>query len=250
MRFISSRMTRMARSGLAVFVLGMFLASEVRAGMPSPTLADVRRELSLSHLTRIRLETVSFFLLGLLVVALLIRAVWNGLRTDFPRLPRLSIGKAMGLVTLWGLLFVLVLTMISGARELMTPGAWEKKGSTYQLVEDGPSSIERQINERHDALDRLGKSLIDFAEKHEMANPSVDPMVSIPDSLWIVPASGGLRYVYKGGVARRGGNNFFAVPLAYEPDVFGADRLVLLNNGSVVWMPIDEIKRVESRENR
>ncbi len=35
---------------------------------------------------------------------------------------------------IWGLLFVLVLTMISGARELMTPGAWEKEGFTYVLA--------------------------------------------------------------------------------------------------------------------
>jgi hypothetical protein len=40
-------------------------------------------------------------------------------------------------VTLWGLLFLLILTMISGARELMTPGAWEKHGSTYEL-KDAP----------------------------------------------------------------------------------------------------------------
>ena len=39
----------------------------------------------------------------------------------------------MAAVVLWGLLFMLVLTMISGARELLTPGAWEKKGATYQL---------------------------------------------------------------------------------------------------------------------
>ena len=29
----------------------------------------------------------------------------------------------------------IVLTMISGARELMTPGAWERNGVTYRLSE-------------------------------------------------------------------------------------------------------------------
>ena len=29
-----------------------------------------------------------------------------------------------------------VLAMISGARELMTPGAWEKHGATYRLKEE------------------------------------------------------------------------------------------------------------------
>ena len=36
----------------------------------------------------------------------------------------------------WGSLFVLVLTMISGARELMTPGAWKKDGITYVLEDE------------------------------------------------------------------------------------------------------------------
>jgi len=94
------------------------------AGMPSLTLTDV---------ASLRLEVISFFLMGLLVSAGVVMAVWNGLRRDFAWLPRLSYAKACGVVVLWGLLFVVVLTMISGARELMTPGAWEKNGLTYKL---------------------------------------------------------------------------------------------------------------------
>jgi hypothetical protein len=45
-----------------------------------------------------------------------------------------SFGRAVAGVFLWGLLFIIVLTMISGARELMTPGAWEKQGVTYRLT--------------------------------------------------------------------------------------------------------------------
>jgi len=51
-------------------------------------------------------------------------------------LPRLSFGRALAGVILWGLLFFIVLTMISGARELMTPGAWKKDGATYKLADD------------------------------------------------------------------------------------------------------------------
>ena len=54
-------------------------------------------------------------------------------RGDFTRLPRLTYGKSIAIVALWGLLFILVLTMISGARELMTPGAWEQHGATFRL---------------------------------------------------------------------------------------------------------------------
>ena len=75
---------------------------------------------------------------------LAIQRVWNASRADFPRLPRLSFGKAVGVVFLWGLLFLLVLTMISGARELLTPGAWRKEGFTYKLDADG--NIIRKID--------------------------------------------------------------------------------------------------------
>ena len=95
------------------------------AGMPAPyTLRD---------LPRIRLEAISFFLAVLLVSAKLIQLLWNALRSPAGRVPWISYPKAVGVVVLWGLLFVVVLAMISGARELMTPGAWQQQGATYRL---------------------------------------------------------------------------------------------------------------------
>jgi hypothetical protein len=88
----------------------------------------------LSDFASLRLESASFFLVGLLVSAAVVRACWNMLAADFPRLPKLRYRGALGLVALWGLLFVIVLTMISGARELMTPGAWVRQGMTYKLA--------------------------------------------------------------------------------------------------------------------
>ena len=80
-----------------------------------------------------RLQTISFFLVAFLILSACVQGLWNYLRHDFDRLPRLSYPRALALVGIWSLLFVLVLTMISGARELLTPGAWEKQGSTYQI---------------------------------------------------------------------------------------------------------------------
>jgi hypothetical protein len=94
------------------------------AGMPLVTLTDV---------AKLRVEVISFFLMGMLLSAAVVMLVWNGLARDFAWLPRLNFARACGVVVLWGLLFVVVLTMISGARELMTPGAWEKQGVTYKL---------------------------------------------------------------------------------------------------------------------
>ena len=94
------------------------------AGMPSFTLSDV---------AKLRLDSISFFLACLLLSAWGVKALWNSLAHDFPRLPRMSYFRALSVITLWGFLFVLVLTMISGARELLTPGAWEKQDVTYKL---------------------------------------------------------------------------------------------------------------------
>jgi hypothetical protein len=103
------------------------------AGMAAPTLEDIPRLLTLSNVAKLRLDAISFFVVCLLGVAWGIRRVWNSLAKDFPSLPRISYLRSLGLMALWGLLFLLVLTMISGARELMTPGAWKKNGLTYQL---------------------------------------------------------------------------------------------------------------------
>ena len=90
---------------------------------------------AITRLAAARLETISFFLLVFFVSAWVIQRIWNGLSLDFPRLPRLSYGRSLGLTTLWALLFMVVLTMISGARELMTPGAWKPDGATYRLTD-------------------------------------------------------------------------------------------------------------------
>src|SRR5262249_34834561 len=99
-----------------------------------------------------------------------------------PRLPRLGYGKALGVVTLWGLLFVLILTMISGARELMTPGAWKKVGYTYRLAEEKPAAAERPHEaERRQAMERLRIALWTYARGHEGRFPPADVREAIPE---------------------------------------------------------------------
>lgn len=107
-----------------------------RAGMPSVLPMDVETVFRLGHGPAQRLQVISFFLMALLLSALVVKWLWNGLQAEFTRLPRLSYSKALMMTIAWGLLFCIVLVMISGARELMTPGAWEKKsdGLTFQLA--------------------------------------------------------------------------------------------------------------------
>jgi hypothetical protein len=198
--------------------------------------------IGLTEIGRLRVETISFFLMGFLVSAWFLRAIWNGLRSDFPDLPRLSYRRALMLVGIWGLAFLLVLTMISGARELMTPGAWKKQGLTYKLVEDDPPSSkedEDSVHRRTMALDRLRAALWRYAEGHEGRFPSNRSAREIPEEAWLVPDAMGLRYVYVPGQKLDDG----PAPLAYEPGVFGADRMVLGADGSVRRLPLDEIRR-------
>jgi len=94
------------------------------AGMPSLVLSDA---------ANLRLSGISFFLALVLLTALGFKLLWNYLRRDFARMPYLSYGKSLAFVVLLGLLFNIILLMIAGTRELMTPGAWEKSGITYKL---------------------------------------------------------------------------------------------------------------------
>ena len=121
---------------LVVVAVWSNLVSKAWAGMPSPLPDDLPRVLRLHESAEARLTTISFFLAGLLLSSAAVWGLWNFARRDFPRWPRLSFGKALAVVVLWGLLFVIVLTMISGARELMTPGAWKKNGATYKLTSE------------------------------------------------------------------------------------------------------------------
>ena len=226
------------RSSLLGLVLIFAWPAAAQAGMPTIRLTEI---------ARLRLDALSFFLAGFLICAGLIQLLWNGLRKDFTFLPRLSYGKAVGLVALWGLLFVLVLTMISGARELMTPGAWEKKGLTYRLAKEAPVPGEPEALElaRHQKIDQLRVALWRYARTHEGQFPADRSVSDIPREAWQVPDPSGLPYVYVGGLRVDQDR-----PLAYEPEVFGSRRLVLFANGEVRRLEWEEIARALNAEKR
>jgi hypothetical protein len=233
-------MQRLVRfAGLAAFVV-LDWAESAQAGMPMGLLSDV---------ARMRFQTISFFLACFLSSAWGVGRIWNSLSRDFPVLPHLTYRKALGLVALWGLLFALILTMISGARELMTPGAWKKQGFTYKLAEDvAPAAMPgmTQETERRFALDRLRAALWTYARHHEGHFPSGSAPPEIPDDAWLVPDPSGMRFIYRPGfVADRG-----AIPLAFEPGIFGRERLVLLTSGQIVKMAEDELQHASHAKDR
>ena len=234
-RSMSQAYPRFPRSACWALLAWLIHPRVAAAGMPSISLTDV---------ARLRFEAISFFLLVLVACAFVIQRIWNGLQKDFPRLPRLSFGKAAGLVTLWGLLFLLVLTMISGARELMTPGAWKKQGLTYKLADSQPSALPAApgadlIATRRQSLERLRDALAQYARGHDTRLPArSSPELDLP--IWEVPDASGMTYLYWGEGQSWG---VHSEPVAAEPEIFGKNRFVLLRNGDVVSRTSEQIRR-------
>ena len=216
------------------------------AGMPSPLPTDYERVTRLTDTAYGRLEAISFFAAAVLLSAAVVRWLWNVLQKDFPKLPPLTYAKALAGVFLWGLLFVIVLTMISGARELLTPGAWKKEGATYKLGSTGQSSPTDAEPERKRHLELLKTDLWQYAATHAGQFPSSTDGSEISPVRWEVPDGGGLRYLYVAGLSTSQPPTL----LAYEPELDRARRFALLTNGEIVCPGSPEIDQLAKRESR
>ena len=228
-------------SGIALLALPiwMVMARLANGGMPSISLTDI---------ASLRLQAISFFLVGFLLSAAIIRWIWNSLAKDFSFLPRVTFLKSCGMLALWGLLFMIVLTMISGARELMTPGAWEKEGYTYRLKDEtgtaAPDHLRRQeqLADRVRQLKRLNGALQSQADREGGQYPQT--LDAINSDRLVVPHARDQRYQYVGG--RQTAD--VGLPLAYEPDCFDDDPLVLFADGTVRPVPIAELRQLLDEE--
>jgi hypothetical protein len=224
---------------LSVAVLAALgIAERARAGMPAPLPSedDIVRVFRLNETVDQRLQAISFFLVGLLLCAAVNRWLWNYLARDWKAMPRLSYGKALAAVVLWGLVFFVVLTMISGARELMTPGAWKKQGITYQLADADNRADPSPDLLRRQQLEQLRQALWHFAATHDGRFPNKDELAAIPGDLWIVPESGGMRYGYVPGQTAKQA----AAPLLIAPAPEPGKRLVLRTDGTIAEVPADQ----------
>jgi hypothetical protein len=220
-----------------VVVLGG--AAPVRAGMPSPLPTDdeLVRVFRLNETADLRLQAISFFVAGLLLCAAVVRWLWNYLARDLP-LPRLSYPKAVAGVVLWGLLFVIVLTMISGARELMTPGAWRKQGFTYKLADAADATRDPDpADVRRRQLEQLRQALWHFAATHQGRFPSEGELTVVPPDLWTIPETAGLRFRYLPG--RSAGQP--ATPLVVGPELEPGRRPVLRTDGTIADLPAADV---------
>ena len=199
-----------------VLCLWLSVAGHAQAGMTVITLTDIARA---------RLDALSFFLVAYFLIAWAVKGLWNHLAKSLAALPRLDYRRALGLVFLSGLMFYVVLTMISGARELLTPGAWEKQGVGYRMREGGPAELTK--DQRRAALHELHAALWAYAKEHDGQAPPGPLVDGIEPALWKFP--GGGLYCLMPGIRPGGGREV----LVYEPSTAGGRRFVLLADGTI-----------------
>ena len=227
------------RAGLALLVVSIVSVS-ADAGMPAPLPTNYEQVLRLTDSAHGRLEAISFFAAGLLIAAGIVQFLWNYVRRAFARLPRLTYPRALCMVLLWGLLSFVVLTMISGARELMTPGAWRKQGFTYRLANDAHTRTNpSRLEERRRKLEDLRAALWHFAALHDGRFPTRREEIPGDPSLWSV-AGERLPYVYLTGLRAE----TTARLLAAEPELAADQRWILLTSGEIRLATSVEIERL------
>ncbi len=220
------------RISFCAFLPGLTLwAFPVYAGMPT---------FSLTEIAQFRLSTISFFLMVYLLASLAIFLIWNFLRKDFQRLPKLSYPKALAFVFLWGVAFHLLLVMIAGTRELMTPEAWEKAGAIHKL---SPDKYQQKLDMRRHKVDVLKQELWRFADTHDGQFPPDRVSALFPEEVWRTP-TGDAFYVYISIVNR----SSRALPLAYEPENYGQERMTLLTSGQIELLPIKSIQALSEKK--
>jgi hypothetical protein len=205
-------------------ILWLLLASRAEAGMTVYGLNDVYK---------LRLEEISFFIVLFLLCSVALKFLWNYAVKGFDFLPKIGFKQAMCIALIFGTGTLLILTMISGIREVLTPGAWRKQGSAYRLNDPAQEPARRR------SLEQLRTALFDYAKNHDGKFPPHDFVAEIPDKLWESPDQQGTRYIYTSGFT----TNDKEALLAVEPVVFGEERFVLKGDGQIQKLSTAEIEQ-------
>lgn len=203
-------------------VVCLFGGDALLAGMPSPVLV-------FTELGKRRAEELSFFVFAFLVCGFLVKLLWNYVAAGVAWAPQLTYGKALGALSLWGLVMVVVLSLVSGTRELMTPAAWEPNGTTHRLAKPKEESlVASQREERKSQIEKVRFALWDFAAKHQGQLPTMEQWNELPAETRACEPSGTIQYRYEPG-ATLGSETKVIV---FEPRWYD-DQYVLYGDGSI-----------------
>jgi hypothetical protein len=188
----------------------------------------------LRDIYRLRLEEISFFIVLLLACAVVLQVLWNYACKGFNAIPKLNYLRALCVSILFGMVMLIILTMISGIREVLTPGAWRHQGTAYRLNDPAQEPARRR------SLEQLRGALFEYARAHEGRFPPHDFVPEISDKLWESPDQLGTHYLYPGGLT----TNTPAALLAAEPPNFGEQRFVLLVSGQIEMLSETNLQRL------
>ena len=217
---------RPARTLVALVASGvmfLFTALPAHAGMTVYGLNDFYR---------LRVQDISFLVFLLLLCALILKLVWNYAFKGFTAIPRIKYFQALALAILFGLVMLLILTMISGIREVLTPGAWRHQGTSYKL--NAPTQEPMRLR----SLEHLRAALMSYAQVHDGKFPANDFSDEINEKLWESPEENGSHYIYRGGLTLADTNALMAV----EPVMFGEKRFGLFVSGQIKLLTNSEIE--------
>jgi hypothetical protein len=130
--------------------------------------------------------------------------------------------------------------MISGARELLTPGAWVKQGLLYRLADEPPPAAQPddERSRRLAGLERLRDAIQARARRTDrgVAFPS---RAELPDDVFPVPGRQGEQYIYVDGRD----DDHDGQLQATEPKGDGLYRYVILVGGEIRLMPEAWVER-------
>lgn len=207
----------------------------VLAGMPSYSLNAQLRE---------QLQAISFFLVVILLSSLLVRGLGNYLLRAWENSTRINYRQSIAICLLWGLASIVVLTMISGARELMTPGAWKRQGWTHTLTnyserqpDPEPAGKEteenRLIQERERILELLKARLLVFAMQHGGRFPDSFEEADLSKEDWQLPEGMLGHYILVPGQTFQS----TPTPLVIEPEIDGRQHVLAVNGSTMSLSP-------------
>ncbi|MFD2159934.1 hypothetical protein ACFSW8_13585 [Rubritalea tangerina] len=209
------------------FLTFFLLCGVARAGMTVITLTDV---------AEMRLQSLSFFIASYLLMALFVKWLWNYLAKSFEKIPHLKYRQALALALVSGLFLYVILTMISGARELLTPGAWQKNGYGYKLKD---TSKELHQVDLFPIAFELRDSLMESAKRHDGAFPAS----LFTDAMLLTNAQS--NFSYRAGLSI---NTSTPTLLAYASEPQNSNHIVILTDGTVTLWPTTKIQEALFRE--
>ena len=220
-----------AKIGTPTLAVGIILtlSQNVFAGMTVYGLND---------LYRLRFQELSFFLFLLFSCILAFRFLWNSVAKDLSWMPSLGWRQATCLSLLLGVFMLLILTMISGIREVLTPEAWRKQGTAYRLN----SAEQEPVRKR--SIGQLRWALFSFADTNYGRFPKHDFTGEIADKLWEAADSERSRYIYFPGKEKAPADSKNRELLVIEPPHFGSERFGILTTGEVRKFTTAEIHRL------